>query len=81
MSPQRMMGMQLTARLRGLARLVCAVSAERTEASLGSAMMEALPPTLSTSCPGRYCTSAPLLPGMLRGLPAPHMSGNKGLGR
>lgn len=25
---------------------------------------------LSTSCPGRYCTSAPLLPGMLSGLPA-----------
>ena len=38
--------------------------------SLGSAMMEEFPPTVSTSCPGRYCTSAPLLPGMLSGLPA-----------
>ena len=34
-------------------------------------MTDEFPPTLSTSCPGRYCTSAPLLPGMLSGLPAP----------
>lgn len=38
-------------------------------ASLGTLMMEEFPPTDSVSCPALYWTSAPLLPGMLRGAP------------